>query len=147
MNVHFGDPRLPQRFWDKVHPEPNSGCWLWSGSVAPRGYGQVHLGNRVVRCNRAIAALQFGEIEGRDVCHRCDNPYCCNPGHLWLGSRSDNMRDCFRKGRHPRRGPQRRGQFCKRGHDKSGSDSPHGECRECRRYRQRIEYLKPRRSA
>ena len=50
--VFFGDRRVPPRFWDKVSPEPNSGCWLWLGSVTAKGYGEFWAGDRLERAHR-----------------------------------------------------------------------------------------------
>jgi hypothetical protein len=135
----FGDPRLPARFWAKVSPEPNSGCWLWLGAVAPYNYGQFWLG-RLVRCHRLVYETLVAPVPAdAKVCHRCDNPNCCNPDHLWLGSHSDNMRDMFAKGRMVRR-PWKK--VCKRGHPRVPSNLAGADCLECRRLRQRVEYLK-----
>ena len=137
--ILFGDTRLPQRYWDKVSPEPNSGCWLWTGSVAPGGYGQFWLG-KLQRCSRlTFSHLKGINPTGLDVLHRCDNPYCCNPDHLWLGTHSDNMLDMFAKGRVTRK---RWKAFCKRGHPRTPENLSANECRDCRRARQRGEFQK-----
>jgi hypothetical protein len=75
-------------------------CWPWKGYVARR-YGVISIGDRPVRSNRAAWMLTVGDIPaGMVVCHRCDNPLCCNPAHLWLGSVNDNNADCVQKRRH-----------------------------------------------
>lgn len=93
---------LADRFWAKV--EKTEGCWKWHGSKSPGGYGQIREGarlSRLWRANRLSWVFHFGAIpEGLDVCHRCDNPECTRPDHLFLGSHSDNMRDCYAKKRH-----------------------------------------------
>jgi len=90
------------RFWSKVCPEPNSGCWLWSAGTDKDGYGiytvRHHFSQRshrvaYERCVRAIPEAQF-------VLHKCDTPPCCNPDHLELGTAKKNMRDCIKRGRH-----------------------------------------------
>ena len=82
-------------------PEPNSGCWLWLGSVNAYGYGRIRRGNgRYTSPHRRLYELLRGEIgEGLYVCHRCDVPLCVNPDHLFLGTQTENMRDCANKRR------------------------------------------------
>ena len=81
-----------------------SGCLEWTGWRHPRGYGKmtVHVdGKQTGRLTHRVAwELANGPIpEGMLVCHRCDNPSCCNPDHLFLGTDVDNMRDAREKGR------------------------------------------------
>jgi len=81
-------------------PEPMSGCWLWTGVVNADGYGGMWRGNNYTSAHRFSWAHHRGEIpDGIQVLHKCDVPSCCNPDHLFLGTRSDNMRDSFAKGR------------------------------------------------
>lgn len=75
-------------------------CWMWKGRVSRR-YGIISMNNRPVRSNRAAWILNFGPIPcGLVVCHACDNPLCCNPKHLFLGTTQDNNKDKLKKGRH-----------------------------------------------
>jgi hypothetical protein len=75
-------------------------CWPWAGRCPDR-YGTVSLNNRPTPAHRAAYMLCVGEIPpGMFVCHKCDNPRCCNPKHLFLGSHQNNMDDCRSKGRH-----------------------------------------------
>ena len=86
----------------KTIPEPNSGCWLWTGAVLPYGYGIFckKFMTKETRAHRLSWEAHRGPIpEGLCVLHRCDNPACCNPDHLFLGTKLDNSKDCNQKGR------------------------------------------------
>jgi hypothetical protein len=94
-------PRLEKRFWDKV--QKTDGCWIWTSSRYPRmGYGAFGIGRRTVyAAHRVSYALHHGlsfDFEGH-VLHRCDNPPCVNPDHLFLGDHATNMKDMAAKGR------------------------------------------------
>ena len=89
-----------ERLWI---PEPNSGCWLWLGAVNRLGYGVVtkRAASKAIFAHRAAYIAAHGSIpEGMDILHRCDNPPCVNPCHLFPGTHTDNMHDMIRKGRH-----------------------------------------------
>jgi hypothetical protein len=90
---------IKSRFMDKFIPEPNSGCWLWTGSIAKNGYGKIQ-GDR--RSGSLLAHRysfkKFVFDPGKmHVLHKCDNRCCVNPDHLFLGNRKDNMSDCAKK--------------------------------------------------
>jgi len=93
------DPTV--RFFTKV--TQTADCWLWNGAKTPNGYGQFRLAGRfgrLVLAHRFSYETKFGPIpEGLWALHKCDNPPCVNPDHLFIGDRSDNMRDCAKKGR------------------------------------------------
>lgn len=93
------------RFWAKVRKEPGDGCWLWLGSLV-RGYGDFwpeaqRKAPRRAKAHRFSWILANGPIpDGLQVCHHCDTPACVRPDHLFLGTVSDNLKDCVAKGRH-----------------------------------------------
>lgn len=94
-------------FTRRVVVDDSTECWNWIGSVNSWGYGRTITSQSTERASHRISwVLHFGEIpDGQCVLHRCDNPRCCNPTHLFLGTVRDNVRDMVAKGRNnPRRG-------------------------------------------
>ena len=78
-----------------------SGCWEWTGSKNDKGYGRVYADRDEKRAHRAMWEQAHGPVpDGLWVLHRCDNPPCVNPDHLFLGTPLDNVRDMMAKGRH-----------------------------------------------
>jgi len=93
------------RFWLKVNKSPgfgpNGDCWVWRGSKDGGGYGKYSVNRVNIPAHRYSFKLANPDVnmEKLFVFHKCDNPICVNPEHLWLGTHGDNMRDKVRKGR------------------------------------------------
>lgn len=104
---------LLERFWLKVN-KSDDGCWEWNAVKNVKGYGQFsdrnyYAGGKTRGAHRWSWEFTYGDIpDGLFVCHRCDNPGCVRPDHLFLGTNSDNQRDSVAKGRAQRRGEQAR---------------------------------------
>lgn len=92
-----------ERFWSKVdlsRADEEFACWEWAAGQNQRGYGRIMWQNHARGAHRIAYLLAFGEFPpGICVCHHCDNPCCCNPNHLFLGTHNDNMHDMYQKGR------------------------------------------------
>lgn len=89
---------LKERFWSKV--DKSGDCWLWIASVNNTGYGEFGIGRKVVKAHRVAYELVVGKIPSKMcVLHRCDNPPCVNPTHLFIGTLKDNAVDMTKKGR------------------------------------------------
>jgi hypothetical protein len=108
-------------------------CWIWLGARSPLGYGRFRRDGRAQIASRVAYELAHGPIpDGRLVCHRCDNPPCVNPGHLFLGTDADNVRDMRRKGRAPRPW-QLSVTHCPQGHEYTPENTyTHRNQRHCR---------------
>ena len=92
------------RFEDFISKDVKTDCWEWLGHKVGLGYGRFWLKGKMQSAHRISYELHKGEIpDGMQVCHSCDNPSCVNSDHLWLGTNSDNQRDCVKKGRDSKR--------------------------------------------
>lgn len=89
-----------KRFWKHIDKKENNECWDWIGACNKYGYGQIRLNDKVIRVHRFSWIIHNGKIPGDlYVLHKCDNPLCVNPNHLFLGTHQDNMDDMINKKR------------------------------------------------
>lgn len=96
--------RIPveDRFRQFYKKDTKTGCWNWQSSLdGKRGYGFIGIDGKSIRAHRASWQIHIGHIpKDMHVLHRCDNPSCVNPSHLFLGTNQDNVNDKMQKGRH-----------------------------------------------
>jgi len=98
INVY--DREFWKRFWEKVNVGDGDQCWNWNASVDTNGRGRIAYNSKLVGSHRVAYTFMCGKIpEGMFVCHTCDNPLCCNPNHLFIGTHDDNMQDMVNKNR------------------------------------------------
>jgi len=84
---------LPDRFWDKVQAEPNTGCWLWDANTTRGGYGHFKVSGRMVYAHRLAYEKLVGPIpDGLSLDHLCRVPGCVNPDHLEPVTHAENVR-------------------------------------------------------
>lgn len=119
-----------------------TGCWEWQGVRQVQGYGRLKIKSKKMLVHREVykkvhnVALTTKEL----VCHSCDNPSCCNPDHLWLGTHQDNAQDMIQKGRYKNGSMLKT--HCKHGHEFTPSNSyvpKDGKRRQCKTCRRRID--------
>ena len=140
------------RFWAKVDRRGPDECWPWTGGVNGDGYGRFYLKRKKMTAATRVAwSLATGREFPADklACHSCDNPGCVNPGHIWPGTQSDNIKDCANKGRHPSK-PKT---HCQRGHELTDENripmaGGGSRCRACARVgtRERMRRLRARKA-
>lgn len=131
----------------------DSGCWRWLGSYMGEGYGTMNFRNQKCRVHRLAYQLWKGPFDPKlDICHTCDNKWCFNPDHLWVGTHRQNMIDHVQKGRHY----ELKKTHCLRGHPLSGDNikwmsngrgrNPARKCVTCDKYRKSAAYIRDRNS-
>jgi len=101
----------PEVLWSKVDKRDEDECWEWKGFKNHDGYGRTWINDKGYYAHRVIYSLVYpntitlnapiSQDESGFLLHICDNPSCCNPKHLWIGTHADNMADKARKGRSP----------------------------------------------
>lgn len=89
-----------QRFWRKIDKREEDDCWIWKGAISNNRYGHMNYDGKDEYSHRLCYMISYGEIpENMEVCHNCNNPLCCNPRHLCIGTHQDNMRYMVDTGR------------------------------------------------
>lgn len=129
-----------EQLMGKIHPEPNTGCWLYFNQSV---YGPIR---------RVYTRLKGPIPEGLQICHKCDTPACVNPDHLYAGTRADNMRDMYdrKRNRNNIATIHRNKTHCPKGHpydEKNTVWTYNGDgydCRQCRTCKSERKRLKVR---
>ena len=117
---------IEEHFWSLVRK--GNKCWEYIGYCKKGGYGQFYVKRKPVYAHRFSYFLTYGEIpDGLNILHRCDNPRCVKPQHLFIGTQKDNILDSSMKGRRDRK-------YCKKGHKFDKISKRGGKiCSICRR--------------
>ena len=139
ITMKAGRPQnTPEILWSKVDVRKPDECWPWVGHRDGKGYGRMYAAGKSFRAPR-LSWVIFNNVtipEGHYACHKCDNPPCVNPNHIWIGTHAENMRDSAEKGRQS----NSKKTHCRQGHPYSGENlSVDGagirRCRQCWRDR------------
>lgn len=134
------------RFWAKVSKSDD--CWNWIGAKNNKGYGQFNVGGITKLAHRIGWEIQGASPPPENLCvlHKCDNPACIRADHLFIGTRSDNMKDCTQKGRNYK--PNKLGErpCCVYGHAFTDKNTYwYGNTRQCRSCRAKRERARQKR--
>ena len=134
---------VAERFLRRMKCGEPDACWPWPGYRTSGGYGAFSIGQRAVAAHRIAYVIANGSDGEGVVMHKCDNPPCCNPAHLALGTPQDNTRDAMAKGRfRGGQAVQAERTHCPRGHAYDEANTihfrGHRKCRACERVRDRV---------
>lgn len=131
---------LESRIWNKIDKSGgDDSCWLWTGHRNSKGYGIIGRDGSARIATRSLMEVINKEPvpKNRMVCHHCDNPPCCNPKHLFIGTAKENLIDSIQKGRFKASEYQKRrvfipSKYCRNGHERTPENTGHnGHCRFC----------------
>lgn len=137
MTVRIDDPRLPERFWEKVYENETTGCWEWKAAGDDQGYGRFGIGRTVHLAHRVAYEALVGPIPaGLVTDHLCRNPACVNPAHIEpVTHRENSRRGTGWGGRMGRAGRLAARTHCIHGHEFTDDNTythPKRGTRECR---------------
>jgi len=114
---------ITKRFWKYTNVRDREHCWNWTGYIQPNGYGEVSVHSKQMGAHRLSWIIHYGKIpDSFCVCHKCDNPSCVNPNHLFIGTYKDNVHDMMNKNRYS----------CARGEKVGGAKLTESQVREIR---------------
>lgn len=123
---HRTQDQIVEDFWRRVKKGQENECWEWQAGKngpPPKNYGIMWVNGKKWKTHVFAYTISFGLTNGLFVCHKCDNPPCCNPNHLFLGTCLDNTMDMISKGR----------KVSERGEDRYNSTLTEDDIREIRR--------------